>query len=128
MNIADLNRPNTASLKVEPNRSNNGSSATALPNLPKFHLSQATVADARIAALKVLALTLLAEIESLETRINTSESSLNLQDEVHRFEAALIRVALSKTGGRQRRAARLLGTKVTTLNTKIKRYGIVSGE
>jgi transcriptional regulator with GAF, ATPase, and Fis domain len=128
MNVADLNRTNTPNLKVEPTRSNQGSSAPALLNLPKFHLNQATVADARIAALKVLALTLLAEIESLETRINSSESPLNLQDEVHRFEAALIRVALTKTGGRQRRAARLLGTKVTTLNTKIKRYGIVFGE
>lgn len=125
---ADLNRTINSSLKVEANRSTNGSSGPPLLNLPKFHLNQATVADARIAALKVLALTLLAEIESLETRINTSESPLNLQDEVHRFEASLIRVALTKTGGRQRRAARLLGTKVTTLNTKIKRYGIVSGE
>lgn len=85
-----------------------------------------TVADARIASLKVLVFTLLTEIESLENRLDTCDTSpLNLQEEVHRFEAALIRVALSKTGGRQRRAARLLGTKVTTLNTKIKRYGIV---
>jgi DNA-binding NtrC family response regulator len=43
---------------------------------------------------------------------------------VHHFEAALIRNALVKTGGRQRRAARLLGVKVTTLNTKIKRHNI----
>ena len=125
MNVADLNRSTPAGPKVEPTRSNNGSSASPLLNLPKFHLNGATVADARIAALKVLAMTLLTEIESLETRINTSDSPLNLQEEVHRFEAALIRVALTKTGGRQRRAARLLGTKVTTLNTKIKRYGIV---
>ena len=85
-----------------------------------------TIADARIASLKVLVFSLLTEIESLESRLESSDASaLNLQEEVHRFEAALIRVALSKTGGRQRRAARLLGTKVTTLNTKIKRYGIV---
>jgi transcriptional regulator with GAF, ATPase, and Fis domain len=74
--------------------------------------------------LKVLVLTLLTEIESLENRIDSFAAPLNLQEEVHRFEAALIRVALNKTGGRQRRAARLLGTKVTTLNTKIRRYGI----
>ena len=36
----------------------------------------------------------------------------------------LIRSALIHTGGRQRPAARLLRTKVTTLNTKIKRYKI----
>ncbi|HEX6730415.1 MAG TPA: helix-turn-helix domain-containing protein, partial [Pyrinomonadaceae bacterium] len=72
-----------------------------------------------------LVLTLLNQIESLENQIDSDEfSPLNLQEEVHRFEAELIRVALIKTGGRQRRAARLLGTKATTLNTKIKRYGI----
>jgi DNA-binding NtrC family response regulator len=49
---------------------------------------------------------------------------LDLQAEVHRFEAELIRSALVSTQGRQRRAARLLGMKVTTLNTKIKRYKI----
>lgn len=127
MNAADLNRLTTISPKVEPTGSSKGSTLSPLLNLPKF-LNGPTVADARIAALKVLVLTLLTEIESLENRINTSDSPLNLQEEVHRFEAALIRVALTKTGGRQRRAARLLGTKVTTLNTKIKRYGIITGE
>ena len=126
MNASDLNRVTTTSPKVEPTSSSKGSLSPLL-NLPKFHLNGPTVADARIAALKVLVLTLLTEIESLETRVNTSDSPLNLQEEVHRFEAALIRVALKKTGGRQRRAARLLGTKVTTLNTKIKRYGITAG-
>ena len=90
-----------------------------------IHTGYPTIADARIASLKVLVFTVLSEIESLENRLEISEASaFNLQEEVHRFEAALIRIALSKTGGRQRRAARLLGTKVTTLNTKIKRYGI----
>ena len=95
------------------------------PSSQPIHRSYPTIADARIASLKVLVFTLLNEIESLENRLEFSEASaFNLQEEVHRFEAALIRIALSKTGGRQRRAARLLGTKVTTLNTKIKRYGI----
>jgi len=49
---------------------------------------------------------------------------LDLQAEVHRFEAELIRSALARTQGRQRRAARLLGMKVTTLNAKIRRYKI----
>lgn len=98
-------------------------SASFLLQLPRPNLNQPTIADARIASLKVLVLTLLAELESLENQIE-SDGTLNLQEEVHRFEAALIRVALIKTGGRQRRAARLLGSKVTTLNTKIKRYGI----
>jgi DNA-binding NtrC family response regulator len=43
---------------------------------------------------------------------------------VHRFETELIRGALMQTGGRQRRAARLLGVKVPTLHAKMKRYNI----
>lgn len=81
--------------------------------------------DVRVATLKVLALTLLNQIESLEEQVASgSTPELNLHTEVHHFEAELIRNALVKTGGRQRRAARLLGVKVTTLNTKIKRHKI----
>ena len=81
--------------------------------------------EARINSLKVLALTLLREVENLEEQGATSTpGALNLQSEVHRFEAEMIRSALIRTGGRQRRAARLLGMKTTTLNSKIKRYQI----
>lgn len=81
--------------------------------------------DIQVASLKVLALTLLNQIESLEGQLASgSTPELNLHAEVHHFEAELIRNALVKTGGRQRRAARLLGVKVTTLNTKIKRHKI----
>ncbi len=79
--------------------------------------------SARLASLKLLALSLMKQIESLEdqTLANTAPE-LDLQAEVRRFEAELIRNALIKTQGKQRRAARMLGMKVTTLNTKIKRY------
>jgi DNA-binding NtrC family response regulator len=79
----------------------------------------------RIDALKSLAQTLLSEIEYLTEQDALSEvTGLNLQAQVRRFEAQLIRMALVRTGGRQKEAALLLGSKVTTLNTKIKRYGI----
>jgi transcriptional regulator with GAF, ATPase, and Fis domain len=85
----------------------------------------ANIEDVRVASLKVLALTLLHQIESLEEQLASGATpELNLHTQVHHFEAALIRNALVKTGGRQRRAARLLGVKVTTLNTKIKRHNI----
>lgn len=83
--------------------------------------------DTRISHLKILALSLLREIASAE---NTDEAnghgynSIDLQAEVRRFETELIRSALIQTGGCQRQAARLLRTKVTTLNTKIKKYKI----
>lgn len=90
-----------------------------------MQVQQSTIEDVRVASLKILALSLLHQIESLEGQLAASASpELNLHTEVHHFEAALIRNALVKTGGRQRRAARLLGVKVTTLNTKIKRHKI----
>lgn len=81
--------------------------------------------SSRISYLKILALSLLREIASAEnTEAEQGNDTIDLQAEVRRFEAELIRSALIETGGRQRQAARLLGTKVTTLNTKIKRYKI----
>lgn len=45
-------------------------------------------------------------------------------EEVRRFEQGLIESALKLAGGHQTRAARLLGVKLTTLNSKIKKYRI----
>ena len=89
------------------------------------NLNQPQIFDPRISYLKILALTLLREIASAENMdAAQSKEAIDLQSEVRRFETELIRSALIQTGGRQRQAARLLGTKVSTLNTKIKRYGI----
>ena len=96
-------------------------SSSILPHdeAPKF----LSLFDSRLSYLKVLALTLLREIASAEN-MEEPNDAIDLQAEVRRFETELIRSALIHTGGRQRQAARLLGTKVTTLNTKIKRYKI----
>ncbi|HKP67690.1 MAG TPA: helix-turn-helix domain-containing protein [Pyrinomonadaceae bacterium] len=84
----------------------------------------------QLTALESLAGILLREIESLK---RTEESAhheiaegvaVNLYDEVQNFEASLIRSALIRAKGVQRKAAELLGVKVTTLNVKIKRYKI----
>jgi DNA-binding NtrC family response regulator len=45
-------------------------------------------------------------------------------EEVTKFEVALIREALACTHGNQRAAARLLGLKTTTLNSKVKLYNL----
>ena len=83
----------------------------------------------KIEALRTLTRALLKEIDALsESSPLESGSEVNLSDEVHRFEADLIRCALIRTGGRQRRAARLLNTKVATLNAKIKRYNLNDDE
>jgi DNA-binding NtrC family response regulator len=79
----------------------------------------------RLEALKVLSHSILNEIESLKRDKNRHALvKIDLANEVQNYEASLIRCALMRTGGNQRRAARLLGIKITTLNAKIKRYGI----
>src|SRR5215213_4228629 len=81
----------------------------------------------RIEALKTLALNLLRELEALEqSRADDRGTKLSLHEEVRRFEEDMIRCALIRTGGCQRRAARMLGMSAATLNAKIKRYGISS--
>jgi len=75
--------------------------------------------------LREAALTLMREVESLASRQEPqANGKLGLQEEVQRYESELIRQALQRTHGNQRRAAKLLGVKVTTLNCKIKRLGI----
>ena len=51
-------------------------------------------------------------------------SGIDFYGEVQRFETALIKLALEQTEGNQARAARLLGLRATTLNSKIKVYNI----
>src|SRR5256884_1602569 len=81
--------------------------------------------DSRLDALREVALTLLHEVESLRSlRPPRSSEQPRLPEAVRRFETHLILAALEKTRGNQFRAARLLGVKHTTLNAKIKRYGI----
>jgi DNA-binding NtrC family response regulator len=107
----------------------NNNGQLPMSKLSATKVSAPSVEDARLASLKVLALTMLSQVESLEAQIAANDvSELNLQQVVHRFEAAIIKSALAKTGGRQRRAARLLGVKVTTLNTKIKRHKLLVHE
>ena len=74
--------------------------------------------------LREAAITLLKEVESLASQQEPQPPRLGLQEEVARYECELIREALQRTRGNQRRAAKLLGVKVTTLNCKIKRLGI----
>jgi transcriptional regulator with GAF, ATPase, and Fis domain len=80
---------------------------------------------ARMEMLKNVALNLLKEVQVLST-LETADIMRGIQfyDEVERFERELITRALDLTGGHQVRAARLLGLKVTTLNSKVKRYQI----
>lgn len=75
--------------------------------------------------LKELTLRLLREVQCIgEVQTISFENGVDFYDEVSRFEIALIKRALLQTAGHQGRAARLLNLKGTTLNSKIKHYGI----
>ena len=84
--------------------------------------------DSGFSLIRALATTLLTEIDSLgsDGSILNEGSAFDLSERVREFEVKLIRAALLKTGGNQRRAASLLGVKNTTLHNKIKSYGINS--
>jgi transcriptional regulator with GAF, ATPase, and Fis domain len=84
--------------------------------------------EVQLGVLKEVARGLLHQLETLK-RGSTSSAQVerrNLHEEVREFEIDLINNALAKTQGHQRKAARLLGLKVTTLNAKMKRYNIMS--
>ena len=92
---------------------------------------QGTVVESIIEALKSLAILLLREVESLGNSSNgvgNKKGEIILSDELVKIEIDFIRDALLRAKGNQRRAAKLLGTKVTTLNAKIKRYEIESAK
>ena len=79
----------------------------------------------RLEVLRVLSNSILEEVESLRRAKNLGRpGDIDLEAELQHFEVDLIKCALLRTGGNQRQAARLLNVKATTLNAKIKRYGI----
>lgn len=67
-------------------------------------------------------------VKDLMSKTSATESkdvdSINLAEEVRRYEISLIVKALKLTAGNQRKAAKLLGVSHTTLNSKIKRHKI----
>lgn len=71
-------------------------------------------------------------VEALTTAVAATETGaefevfqeIDFYDAVRQFEISLIRQALTRTGGNQAQAARLLHLKQTTLHGKIKQYKI----
>lgn len=92
-----------------------------------FQTSENAVkAENKLEVLTALSQSLLKEIETLkQSFLDFEDDKIDFAEEVHRFEENLIRNALLKTGGRQRKAAKLLNLKPSTLNSKIKRFGIL---
>ena len=75
----------------------------------------------------MLAKALADEVETLKAELTTKANikrGINFYDEVERYEIELIRSALNQCHGNQSRAAKLLHLKSTTLNAKMKHYGL----
>jgi len=88
----------------------------------------------RVEQLVMLARALASEIEALRSEI-AADSNRNKQldfdnagidfyNEVESYEIELIKSALNRCGGNQTQAAKLLQMKSTTLNAKMKHYGL----
>ena len=81
--------------------------------------------DVRLETLRALTLAFLKEVDSITGGGPPGAGpGVDFNEEVRRFEADLIRRALTRTGGHRRSAAGLLNIKVGTLNAKIKRHRI----
>ena len=79
----------------------------------------------RIGIVKQLLNKLLLELETVnESERLPLDEDFNLHEQVKHFEIDMIRHALHLTNNNQRLAAQMLGINYTTLNAKMKRYGI----
>ena len=79
----------------------------------------------RIGIVKQLLNTLLGELDAVSTDERVAlDENFNLHEQLKNFESDIIRQALFLTGNNQRLAARMLGINYTTLNAKMKRFGI----
>ena len=131
LNEMSLNR----AAAIDPNNSQRPRKLSATSGAPMpLRIAERPVRD-RVQRLIDLAMSLLREAETLARDKYFTEQSGKLQTldlvegfdfytEVQRFETGLIRLALDQTHGNQAKAAKLLNIRPTTLNTKIKLYGI----
>jgi transcriptional regulator with GAF, ATPase, and Fis domain len=95
-----------------------------------FSSSEPILKHNQFEALKSLSMLLIQEVNFLEQMQSGLEKEIRREKpicllvELQRFESNMIRCALIRSMGNQTKAAKLLGLKITTLNSKIKRYKI----
>jgi DNA-binding protein Fis len=126
---------NRAALVETINRRRNKDTSGSPNKAANLRLASAEESGGRVRRLVDLASSLMREAQVLARDKAFADESASLQtldlakgidfyDEVQRFETALIKLALEQAEGNQARAARLLGLRATTLNSKIKVYDI----
>lgn len=91
---------------------------------PHSSLTEKIRRDVTYNVLASVAESLLQQVNEVGADELSDESGLTLDEKVRRYEIGLIKKALISVGGNQRKAARLLGVKPTTLNTKINAYKV----
>lgn len=92
--------------------------------------------DRRVQQLVLIAKALASEVETLQAelradgkqnrQIDFDKEGIDFYREVERYEIELIKTALDLCKGNQAHAARLLTMRPTTLNAKMKHYGLNS--
>ena len=81
--------------------------------------------NAEVSGLRKLAIRVWQELKIAESVYCLDvKDRIDLTAEVRNLEITLIKQALLQTGGNQARSAKLLGLSASSLNAKIKRYGI----
>ncbi|HKR13640.1 MAG TPA: helix-turn-helix domain-containing protein [Pyrinomonadaceae bacterium] len=91
--------------------------------------------ERRIQHLVLIAKALSSEIETLQRDlgpdhhvrsepVEIDDEGIDFYGEIERYEIDLLRSALDHCGGNQTHAAKLLHLKATTLNAKLKHYGL----
>lgn len=111
-------------------QSNNFSGSDNFDSPNNFGGSELVLKQNQLEALKSLLMLLVQEVNFLEQSHSAPEKeierekSICLLTELQQIESHLIRCALIRSMGKQNKAARLLGLKNSTLNSKIKRYKI----
>lgn len=83
--------------------------------------------NCKIEALQKLALNIAMEASSFgPTSWPDVEKGINLWEELRTYEQRLIQQALLLSGGKQNKAALLLGVPASTLHAKIKQFGLAN--
>ncbi len=94
-------------------------------SIPLVHKTATFAATNKIELLRTLIQALVILVDEIGNGNGAATSrSVTLAEDVQKFETNLICNALRQTRGNQKQVSILLGIKQSTLNEKIKRYGI----
>lgn len=80
----------------------------------------------KLEAVNRIAGIVLKEVETFTAPNFFGSENINYYEEIERFEIELLLFALYRAKGNQRRAARILNINPTTLNSKVRKFNLIS--